>query len=145
MKSEKGVTLVSLIVYVIAMVIVVAIVSVISSYFYKNINEVTGNSDPYKEYTKFNNYFSEEANKENIKILECNLQNENGNNYIVFNNNVQYEFIKENKGIYRNNIKICSNIDDCKFEQSIKKGKDIVTVTFKSGNLTNQIIYTLKN
>ena len=35
MKSEKGVTLTSLIVYVIGMVMVISIVSVLTTYFYK--------------------------------------------------------------------------------------------------------------
>ena len=38
MKSEKGVSLVSLIIYLIAMTITVGIVARISNYFYRNIN-----------------------------------------------------------------------------------------------------------
>lgn len=38
MKSEKGVSLVSLIIYLIAMTIAVGIVARISNYFYRNIN-----------------------------------------------------------------------------------------------------------
>ena len=43
MKSEKGVTLTSLIVYVIGMVMVISIVSVLTTYFYKNINLINDN------------------------------------------------------------------------------------------------------
>ena len=43
MKSEKGVSLVSLIIYLIAMTITVGIVARISNYFYRNIiNTVQG-------------------------------------------------------------------------------------------------------
>lgn len=140
MKSEKGITLISLTVYVIAMIIVVAIVSVISSYFYKNVTGTSEASDPYKQYTKLNSFFSEEANKKNIKVIEY------AKNYIVFDNNVQYEFIKENKGIYRNNVKICNNIDKCEFSVEIKNGKNIINVVFESGNFKNSsTTYTLKD
>ena len=53
MKSEKGVTLTSLIVYVIGMVMVISIVSVLTTYFYKNIKNVGADIDPIAEYTKF--------------------------------------------------------------------------------------------
>ena len=37
MKSEKGVTLISVTIYVIVMTLLVAIISVITNYFYKNV------------------------------------------------------------------------------------------------------------
>ena len=44
MKSEKGVTLSSLIIYVIAMVIVVSIIAVMTKYFYGNVNKLSNTS-----------------------------------------------------------------------------------------------------
>ena len=112
MKSQKGITLISLTVYIIVMMIVVAIVAVVSGYFYTNINAVSDRANPLTEYTKFNSFFAEEANQKNRKILECKTKfKENNeakrveNSYIVFDNGVQYTFIAENRGIYRNKVK----------------------------------------
>ena len=70
MKSEKGITLISIIVYVIAMLLIVTIITILTSYFFffLDINSLT--EDFNKQYTSFNVYFSEEVNKKGNKILE---------------------------------------------------------------------------
>ena len=65
MKSEKGITLVSLIIYVLVMVIVVALITVITAYFYKNIDINNVNYEINSQYTKFNSFFSDEINRNN--------------------------------------------------------------------------------
>ena len=148
MKSEKGITLISLIIYVIALTIVVGIIAVISGYFYDNIDTSSEDIEPMVEYTKFNSFFSEEVNYVGIKVLDFNTtKNEQGKvdtSYIVFDNGVQYTFIAENKGIYRNKVKIARGIDECTFDYNIEDKKNIVYVTFKAKKLNNPIKYTLK-
>ena len=139
MKSQKGISLISLTIYVIALTIIVAMVSVISSYFYKNMNSSTDTINPLTEYTKFNSFFSDEVNHSNIKVLECK------ENYIVFDNYVQYTFIPENKAIYKNKVKICAEVESCKFEYNINNGKDVVSVKIKIGTQEEKNVdYTLK-
>lgn len=147
MKSEKGVTVTSLIIYVIALTVVVATISMLSTYFYRNTSSVAGNINPITEYTKFNTFFSEEVNHSNIKVLECKQQGEEvEDNYIVFDNGVQYTFVKENQAIYKDKVKICSYVEECSFEHKIANGKDVVTVSIKMENSqTKTIYYTLKN
>lgn len=140
MKSQKGITLISLTVYIIVMVIVVAIISVISTYFYTNVDSISNTINPMTEYTKFNSFFSDEVNHSNIKVLECK------GNYIVFDNGVQYTFLSENKGIYRNKVKIASDVESCTFEYKIKNGKNVVGVSLQIGTAKERSIeYTLKN
>ncbi len=139
MKSQKGVTLISLTIYVIVMVIVVSMVAVISTYFYTNVRSFSDSLDPVTEYTKFNGFFSDEVNHKNIKVLECKT------NYIVFDNGTQYTFLVENKGIYRNQVKIAEGIDNCTFTYDVKNGKSVINVTIKIGeDYTKQMTYTLK-
>lgn len=152
MKSEKGITLISLTVYIIGMLIVVAVISVASGFFYKNTIGLTTTIDPVVEYTKFNTFFADEVNHENIKVLECKTDYEvpedsNSNvtsSYIVFDDEVQYTFIKENYSVYRNKVKICDGVDSCKFEYKIQNGKPVVKVTFKVNDNTKETTYTLK-
>ena len=63
MKTEKGVTLISVLVYVIAMVIVIAVISALTGYFYSNVDINTESQDISKQYTKFNSFFTEDINK----------------------------------------------------------------------------------
>ncbi|MCI8412300.1 MAG: prepilin-type N-terminal cleavage/methylation domain-containing protein [Clostridia bacterium] len=139
MKNEKGVTLISLTVYIIVMAIVVGIVAIISTFFYKNVKNVSQTVDPITEYTKFNSFFTEEINNGDIRILEC------GNDYIVFDNGIQYTFIEANKGIYRDKVKICRGIDKCTFENKIQNGKNIIEVKFEAKNEKKTTTYTLNN
>ena len=138
MKSQRGVTLTSLIVYVISMVIIISVMAVITTNFYRNINNTNNTVEPYTEYVKFNSYFSNEVNESNIKVLECK------ENYIVFDNGIQYTFIAENKSIYQNKVKICKNVTSCTFSTEIKNGNNVVNVQFTIGDKTYSNTYTLK-
>ena len=144
MKSQKGITLISLTIYVLVMAIVVGVVAIISTFFYSNMNNTTQDLNPITEYTKFNSFFSDEVNHSNIKILDCGTT-EDGQNYIAFDNGVQYTFIPENQGIYRNQVKIAKGVTNCTFTRNIKNGKDVVEVVFQAGNRTRETTYTLKN
>jgi hypothetical protein len=122
------------------MVMVISIVSVVSTYFYKNIKVTSDSVKPLTEYTKFNSFFSDEVNHNNIKVLECK------ENYIVFDNDVQYTFIADNKGIYRNKVKVCRDVTNCTFNYEIKNGKNVVTVNIQIGTANARTVeYTLEN
>ena len=138
MKSQKGLTLISVSIYVIVMIVVVGVISVVTGAFMKTLKSADFNNDPIAEYTTFNSYFSEEVNHQGLKVVECQ------NDYIVFDNGVQYSFIAENSGIYRNQVKICRDIENCTFSQSENNGKTIITVKFKAGGQERNTIYTLK-
>lgn len=140
MRSQKGITLISLTVYIIVMIIVVAIVSVVSTYFYSNTNALADTVNPMTEYTKFNSFFSEEVNNQNAKVLACEQD------YIVFDHGSQYTYVADNRGIYRNNVKICKDVENCTFATKIQNGKQVVTVTIKIGSAEERTIdYTLKD
>lgn len=138
MKSEKGITLISLIVYVIVLTIVVAVIAIVSGFFMKNIKKADFYTDPLTEYTAFNSYFSDEINHKGIKILECK------DDYVVFDDGVQYTYISENKGIYRNQVKIAKEIDYCTFSEENVNGKQVIKVKFKAGSQDRTTKYTLK-
>ena len=140
MKSQKGITLISVTIYIIGLTIAIAVVTVLSSYFSKNIDTGITNIESYSEYTNFDSFFSQEVNHSNIKVLECT------NSYIVFDNGVQYTFVPENKAIYKDRVKICSKVENCTFNYSIKNGKNVVTMEIKIEGLEKRTIdYTLKN
>ena len=143
MKSQKGVTLISLTIYIIAFAIVIGIIATISGYFYGNLRDSNVELDPISEFITFNTFFSKEINTKNIES-QCG---ENGEQkYIVFikgESLVQYTFTKN--AIFRNNIKICKNIDDCSFSQGVENGKQIINVLFKSGNYTKNQKYIIQN
>ena len=108
MKSERGVTLISIIIYVMALTITVIIISRISTYFYKNINNVSSNVSADSEYIKFNSYFTDEINIEENEVEKWDK------NYIIFSKS-ENQYTYKNGGIYVNKIKLCKNIEFLEF------------------------------
>lgn len=145
MKSNKGVTLTSLIIYVIGMTIMVSIIATLTSFFYKNIDIGDINSNT-TQYTKFTSILSEEVNKKNNSVIDCQSLTD-GVSYIVFSSGNQYTFNQESKSVYRNNVKICDNIDTCDFSYTYIDSKYKIKVSFKTANIdmtgSNSIVYNL--
>ena len=138
MKSEKGITLISVTIYVIVMAIVIGIIAVISGFFYKSIDGVD-ETVPAQEFTEFNRYFTDEINRDGAEIISCE------SNYVVFNNNVEYTFVAGNKGIYRNGVKICRDIDSCTFTKGSENGKKTITVEMIVSGRVMTTTYALKS
>lgn len=136
-------TLISVTIYIIVMIIIIAVITSLTGYFYSNININTELQDINEQYTKFNSFFSEQINKPGNIIIEANTESENP--YIIFADKNQYTFIKENKAIYFNNIKIAKNVQKCVFNNSIKNGKNVITVNIQSGNFNKTTEYTIKD
>ena len=56
MKSEKGITITSIIIYIVAMIIIVGIIAVITRYYYGNVNKLSNNTTSMEEITKLNTF-----------------------------------------------------------------------------------------
>ena len=106
MKSEKGITLISLIIYVVLLLIVVSFLSVVSTHFYSSTKYLMDNGKYVSEFDKFNMYFIEDV-KNNIDVYSIET------NKIVFEDGTAYTYL--NKSVYRNKVEICKNIERCEF------------------------------
>ena len=159
MKNEKGISLISLVIYLIAMVIVIALIISLSGYFYNNINIQNQTQDMYLQFSRFNSYFTEDVNKKNNGIKEIGYLDASGNeadsgnfkqHYILFNSGNQYTFIKQKEedgnvvygAIYYNAIKIASNITNCIF--TLGSDPSNVTVTIQGKDFHESITYKTK-
>lgn len=139
MKNQKGITLVSLILYVVVMTIVIAVMSSIISSFYKNTDTMQGNVGEIVEFSKFNNYFLKEVKTKNNKVDRIDTS------YILFSSGNSFSI--SNNAIYYNSIKICNNVQS----MEIKSGKDgngedesIINVTLNFENFNKSINYKIE-
>ncbi len=144
MKNERGVTLISLTVYLIAFTIIISLMATLSSYFYKNVSSALDKIDPIIEYSRFIAFFTDDVNQQGIKVLECgNLDDDDDEDdedegyYIVFSNGVQYTFLKDNKGIYKNKAKICRKVENCQIQFDNTKGKISLEITIGGKSRSN--------
>ena len=140
-KSEKGVTLLGLTVYILTLSIVVGILASISSFFYGNVNLVIDSSRFAAEFNKFNVNFVNDAKKNN----HANVKN---GNTVIFEDGTTYVYNEEDKGIYRGQVKIATNV---KVFNASKKtitinnvDKDIITIDISVGNYNNRTLFIKK-
>lgn len=112
MKSNKGITLLSLIIYIISLTLVISILSIVSKFFYSNTQNIMDKGKYISEFNKFNMYFIEDVknNKQTYSVTD---------NEIIFADGTVYTFNgQEDNGIYRNKVKICKNISYCSFSKN---------------------------
>ena len=139
MKDQKGITLTSLVIYVIVMLIVIGVMSVMINRFYNNIGQFEGNTDEIVAYNKFNTYFLKEIKKLGNKIDSIT------ENYILFASGNSFSFA--DNSIYYNDMKICKNVQQMKIESKIKDNAekiDVVTVSVEFLNFKKSMSYKLE-
>lgn len=147
LKSEKGITLLSLTVYIIIMLLVVGIVATVSNFFYGNINVVRDSAKYASEFDKFNSSLISDI-KEN-KHVNTN----NDEKTIIFEDGTTYKYNVEDEGLYRGKNKIASHVKyftvTSKTITISNVNKEIITVHIIIGDsskslLDKQIDYTLR-
>lgn len=142
-KSEKGITLLALTIYIAIFTIIIGIITTISTYFFGNIEKVANNPRYVSEFNKFVMFFGTDIKNYNEATVTDNT--------IKFNDNIIYKF--ENNAIYRNEVIIAQQVQDCKF--SLDKytvntvTKNIINVKMRIGKnnedyFENNIDFTLK-
>lgn len=121
LKSNKGVTLLSLIIYVIVLMIVIALLSNFSGYFYKNVNLITIKEASDEQYTKFLAYIAKDVNQNDINLVKTGLNNDECYIIFKFENNKEHQYLYKNKTIYyldKNKVKkiaLCNKVNFCVF------------------------------
>ena len=126
-KSQKGITLLALTIYIIIFIIIIGIVTTISTYFYNGIGEVVDTPKYLSEFNKFTMFFV--ADIKNYNSAEVT------DNTIVFQNGPTYTY--QNGHIYRNDVEIAKYIMNCTFtpkEYAVgETTKNLINVDLKIG------------
>lgn len=125
MKEQKGITLTSLLIYVVAMLIIIGVVGTITSFFYSNTADMNESATNLGEFNKFNLAFLAETKKEGNSVYSVN------NNRITFSSGTVFTF--QGDGIYQNKVKICTSVTNCSFNVRVKEEKQIITVLIEIG------------
>ncbi len=127
MRSESGVTLTALIIYMIIATVIITGMAMLSSYFYNNMSLIKTDSTYVVEYNKFNMFF--------IQDVKTNQKADVVTDTITFGDGTEYQY-KEGK-IYRNNEEIATNIKSAMFslDTYVVKNttKSVITVSLDIG------------
>lgn len=120
MKSDKGVTLIALVIYIAVFTIVVSTMALLSSYFYNNMHLIKDDASYVVEYNKFNMFFIQDVKHNSTATIE--------NNVIKFEDGTIYEY--KSNSIYRNDKEIAANVKSATFNWK----------TYKVENTTKNLI-----
>ena len=142
MRTQKGITLVSLVVYIVIMIMAIGVMSRVSIEFYKNTQALEKDTSDLVEFINFNNYFIKEIKMANNKIDKIA---EDGN-YILFKSGNSFS-LKENS-IFYNNIEISKNVKELQFmyekDDNGNNITDIVNVSIKYSQYSKQMKYKIE-
>ncbi len=107
MKSEHGVTLTSLIIYIGVVTILISSLALLSSLFFSKMTLIKGQEKYAEEFNKFNMFF--------IKDVKNNRSAEVTETKVIFEDGTNYEYRASEKAIYRDGRKIAGQIETIKF------------------------------
>lgn len=142
MRSEKGVTLTALVIYVVVATAIIGGMAIISSFFYSNVGKVKDQSEYVVEYNKFNMFFIEDVkSNKTAEVSEYKIKFEDGTIY-------EYKL----NSIYRNDQEIASKIKYATFVSDKYKvnetTKNLIRVQLTIGtdakSFEKEIEYVLK-
>lgn len=152
MKSEKGVTIVSLIIYIGVLFVVVLLVGRIVTFLYRNSKTIESSSRE-ADFNKVNLYFLEEAKKENNYIYSIGDLEESEGNYQYQGTNdpnkeeykttgsaIRFYTTTDGKNtvfndigfidgaIYYNKAKICGDVKSFEISKTDNNGKEKIKI-----------------
>ena len=160
MKSDKGIAMLSLVIYVASFLVITTLVGTISTYFYNNINLINSTVGGSSEYTKLNLYMlnlTKKADLEDVKVLNIDpyvgTSKENTDVYgsivFIYNDSITEEQIiltRQGNNLYysrRNKLTtdtewkvkdktlLCSDVTNFSTNVNIDNGKEVVMVNVK--------------
>ena len=144
LKSQKAITLMSLIVYITIMFFVLAATMRIITYFKNNMDYVADVTFE-TEFEKFNLYMLQETSKKGNEVESVSLDHRE----ISFTSGNTFSYTDDyNKGeIYFNSLKLCENIEYCSFsyETDEETSTVIVNVEIQIGSTTKEMSYVIIN
>lgn len=100
-----------------------------SSYIFGNLDNINSGTYSSEEFNKFNLSFIQEVKNNG----DANIMSENGNVRIVFENGVNFNYVKNEKSIYRNKVKIAEKIVTFSAEDTTINNKNVLKVIIGTG------------
>lgn len=149
-RSQKGISLISVIIYIFSMLIAVSTVMMLNSFFFDNILQMRGIGEISSQNNKFNMFFVNDMKESYSFELADTSELQDGSSkelqFIVNQNSserITYSLV--NNEIYRNNVKIAENVSELQFEtlEDSKGVKVFIKFSYESQEKTYTTTYYL--
>ena len=123
MKNEKGITLISLITYLVFLSFAISMLLIMTRNVSVGTSSMYDSAKGVGSFNSFNTYFVQDVkNSESANVTK----DSNGNIRITLSNGNIYTYVTNEKTIYRNSIKISTNITDFEATYNNDSKKNIV-------------------
>lgn len=109
MSTQKGITLMSLILYIVAIVIVIGVLSIVTTTFYNNIRNFDSQSKFEAEYNKVKLFLLEDTKERKMKITQV-VENRKGI-VLVNDSNDSIKYSSTSTGFYRENVLVSDKLN----------------------------------
>ena len=133
MKSEKGITLTALIIYVLVFTATLGLLANLSNFVYSNLSKINTNSVSSEEFNKFNSYFVQDIKESKQRTATTIEQNGEKTVEIVLSNGSKYTYKQSENAIYRGNVKIARTIAEFEADNFEENGKKIIRIKISTG------------
>lgn len=147
MRSNKGITMMGLVIYITSFLVVTGIVAGITAFFYGNSTLMTKELYSAADYNKLNLYFVKESEQVGNRISNIDYSTSNDStsnvNSITFANGDKYTFDSQNKLLYYNSICLCEDIQSFKITKEYTSGKEVMSVNVGFTNKSYACKYTM--
>lgn len=150
MRSNKGITMMGLVIYITSFLVVTGIVAGITAFFYGNSALMTQELYSAADYNKLNLYLVKESEQKGNRvseIAETNTDIESGEQedvyYIKFSNGDRFTFDSDNNLLYYNSICLCEDVQKFKVNKEYTSGKEVIKVMIAFTNKSYTCKYTM--
>lgn len=120
MKENKGITLTSLIIYIIVLTTVIGTIAMITKHFKTNVSKTITSNNVSEQYARFTTYITSNLNSQKFQkvkidngVLNVFFNDNTINQYIYSNNEIYYQVTSNN--IVSKKITLCTKVTSCKF------------------------------
>ncbi len=127
-KNTNGITLVSLVIYVVIMLMLIAIIAVFKNNIDKNLDSIGEYTSLVPIIDEVHMYMLGEVNIENNKVLKRN----SSGSYIEFSSGNTYMF--SDGSLYKNSVKILSDIRGGSFQVGTENNNEVLYVNLNLGD-----------
>lgn len=141
MKNEKGITIISLILYVILLTFVVAGISAITSSFYSNVSEIEGDSKGAVAFSKISMIMLNDVKADEAKL---NIDETTAYKVSLNINGEQVIYRVQNDALYRNDVKICDKVKKASFIAEKTAYQSKITLDMTINNYSKKTTYVLE-
>lgn len=147
MRQNKGITLISLIIYIIVFTSVIGTVAMITNYFTKNSEQTIISSKAPEQYAELTSYLVKDMESDKIKnirvkaqnVLDISFTDELRHLYIYDNNELYYVLINKDD-VVEKKIRVCKNVSVCNFS----KDDSNLNISIKINNIIYNNKYAIK-